>query len=84
MCVSERAMKKNIHPDYHEITIKTTDGKVYKCRSTWGKAGDVMQLDVDPASHPAWTGGTGNVRATGQMQKFNEKWGSLGVKKAGA
>lgn len=74
-------MKANIHPDYHEITIKTTDGKTYKSRSTWGKAGDVLQLDVDPASHPAWTGNTGQIRKTGQVEKFANKFGNIGLKK---
>ena len=49
-------MKKNIHPDYHEITVVMTDGTEFKTRSTMGKEGDVVRLDIDPASHPAWTG----------------------------
>ena len=35
-------MKKEIHPDYHEITIVMTDGSERKTRSTWGKPGDVL------------------------------------------
>ena len=49
-------MKKDIHPDYHEITYVMTDGTEMKTRSTWGKAGDRMNLEIDPKSHPAWTG----------------------------
>ena len=49
-------MKKDIHPDYHEITIIMTDGTEYKTKSTMGKAGDTLKLDIDPKSHPAWTG----------------------------
>ena len=49
-------MKKDIHPDYHEITVIMTDGSKYKTRSTMGKAGDTLKLDIDPKSHPAWTG----------------------------
>ena len=49
-------MKKEIHPDYHEITIVMTDGSEFKTRSTWGQEGDVMKLEIDPKSHPAWTG----------------------------
>ena len=30
-------MKKDIHPDYHEITIIMTDGTEYKTKSTMGK-----------------------------------------------
>ena len=49
-------MKKDIHPDYHEITVQMTDGSSFTTQSTWGKPGDLMKLDIDPKSHPAWTG----------------------------
>jgi large subunit ribosomal protein L31 len=48
-------MKPDIHPKYHDITVVMTDGTKFQTRSTWGKPGDVMQLDIDPKSHPAWT-----------------------------
>lgn len=66
-------MKKDIHPDYHPITVVMTDGTRYETRSTWGKAGDVQQLDVDPKTHPAWVGGV-NLRKTGQLEKFQNKF----------
>jgi large subunit ribosomal protein L31 len=47
-------MKANIHPDYHEITIVRTDGSSYKSRSTYGKAGDTLRLDIDTLTHPAY------------------------------
>ena len=50
-------MKEGIHPDYHEITVVMTDGTSYQTRSTYGKPGDTLRLDIDPKSHPAWTGG---------------------------
>ena len=50
-------MKSGIHPDYHKITVQMTDGTTYQTRSTWGKEGDTMTLDIDPSVHPAWTGG---------------------------
>src|ERR1700724_1843989 len=50
-------MKEGIHPDYHEITVVMTDGSTYQTRSTYGKAGDTLRLEIDPKSHPAWTGG---------------------------
>ena len=76
-------MKQNTHPDYHKITIVMTDGTKYETRSTWGKEGDVLQLDVDPKTHPAWVGGV-NLRKTGQLEKFENKFGAFGVKKAAA
>ena len=38
-------MKKDIHPDYHEITIVMTDGSEFKTKSTWGQDGEVMKLE---------------------------------------
>jgi len=51
-------MKAEIHPDYHTIKVVMTDGTEYLTRSTWGKEGDTLNLDIDPKSPPAWTGGT--------------------------
>jgi large subunit ribosomal protein L31 len=70
-------MKENIHPDYHEITVVMTDGVEYKTRTTWGKAGDVMRLDVDPKTHPAWQGGTAKVVEKGQLKKFESRYGTF-------
>ena len=69
-------MKPSIHPDYHPITIVMTDGTRYESRSTYGLPGAVLQLDVDPKTHPAWVGGV-NLRKTGQMEKFNNKFAFL-------
>jgi large subunit ribosomal protein L31 len=69
-------MKPGIHPDYHKITIKMTDGETYESYSTYGKEGDVLQLDVDSKTHPAWVGGV-NLRKTGQMEKFTNKFAFL-------
>lgn len=70
-------MKANTHPDYHEITIVQTDGSEYKTRSCYGKPGDVLRLDVDPLSHPAWQGGTQKVVEKQQLKKFENKYGSF-------
>lgn len=73
-------MKKGIHPDYHEITVVMTDGTTYTTRSTWGSAGDTLKLDIDPKSHPAWTGGAQRLVDTGgQVAKFNKRFQDLGI-----
>ena len=77
---SETGMKKDIHPDYHEITIVMTDGSEHKTRSTWGKAGDVLKLDIDPKTHPAWTGQHRILDSGGQVARFNKRFGGLGMK----
>jgi len=73
-------MKKDIHPDYHEITIVMTDGSEYKTRSTYGKEGTTMRLDIDPKTHPAWTGEHRLVDSGGQVAKFNKRFASFGLK----
>ena len=74
-------MKPNIHPQYHEINVVMTDGSSFTTRSTWGKAGDTMRLDIDPKSHPAWTGVQKLLDSGGQIAKFNKRFGNFGLKK---
>ena len=73
-------MKKDLHPDYHEITVVMTDGTKYKTRSTMGKSGDTLKLDIDPKSHPAWTGQHRILDSGGQVARFNKRFSGLGVK----
>lgn len=72
-------MKQDIHPEYHEITVVMTDGTEFKTRSTWGNAGDTLKLDIDPTSHPAWTGVHRLVDTGGQLAKFNKKFEGFGL-----
>ncbi len=74
-------MKKTGHPDYHEITVQMTDGTEYKTRSTYGKAGDLLRLEIDPKTHPAWTGVHRLSDTGGQMAKFNKRFKSFGTGK---
>ena len=72
-------MKADIHPDYHMIQVKMTDGTIYAVRSTWGKEGDTLSLDIDPNSHPAWTGGSAKLMDTGgRVSKFKNNYAGLG------
>ena len=73
-------MKKKIHPEYHEIKVVMTDGSEFKTRSTFGKPGETLKLDVDPISHPAWTGGNAQIREdAGQVARFKKKFGNFKV-----
>jgi large subunit ribosomal protein L31 len=71
-------MKEKIHPDYHEITVVMTDGSSFKTRSTWGKEGATMRLDIDPKTHPAWTGVRQSVDRGGRVQRFKDRFGMTG------
>lgn len=57
-----------------------TDGTEYKTRSTLGKAGDTLRLDIDPKSHPAWTGVHRMVDTAGQLAKFKKRFDGFGIK----
>lgn len=72
-------MKSDIHPDYHMINVRMTDGTVVQMKSTWGKEGDTLALEIDPLSHPAWTGGGQRLMDTGgRVSKFKNKYAGLG------
>jgi large subunit ribosomal protein L31 len=73
-------MKEKIHPDYHEINVVMTDGTTYKTRSTYGKPGDTMRLEIDPKSHPAWTGVFRLSDHGGQLAKFKKRFKDISIK----
>lgn len=68
-------MKKDIHPDYHTINVVMTDGTTYQTRSTYGKEGDTLNLDIDSKTHPAWTGGNQHlIDRGGRLSRFKDKF----------
>jgi large subunit ribosomal protein L31 len=70
-----KIMKKEGHPDYHRITVKMTDGSEFVTYSTYGSEGDTLQLDIDPNTHPAWTGGNQQlIDRGGRLSKFKKKF----------
>ena len=72
-------MKADIHPDYHMIQVKMTDGTTYQTRSTYGAEGDTLALEIDPSAHPAWTGGSQRlIDSGGRVSKFKKKYEGLG------
>lgn len=73
-------MKKDIHPDYHTINVVMTDGTTYQTRSTYGKEGDTLRLEIDSKTHPAWTGVQKLVDTGGQVSKFRQRFGQFGLK----
>ena len=75
-------MKASIHPNYHFIKVVMTDGTEFETRSTYGANGATLQLDIDPKSHPAWTGGSQQLLDRGgRLSKFNSRFGAIGLAK---
>lgn len=73
-------MKTNedFHPDYHMVKVVMTDGTEFLTYSTYGKEGDVITLDIDPRTHPAWTGGNQQVMDRGgRVSRFKKKFEGL-------
>ena len=66
-------MKKKIHPDYHKIKVVMTDGSQFETKSTWGKEGDVLKLDIDSKSHAAWIGGSQKILDIMEKKTTKEK-----------
>ena len=51
---------------------------------SWGSEGDTLTLDIDPTSHPAWTGGPQRLQDGGRVAPFNKRFGGLSLKKKDA
>jgi large subunit ribosomal protein L31 len=66
-------MKKDLHPDYNEVTIKLADGSEISTRSTMDT--DVYESEVDSTNHPFYTGRRQFVDTAGRVEKFNRKYG---------
>ena len=77
--LGQTTMKKGIHPEYHEITVIMTDGSEFKTRSTYGEEGGQLRLEIDPKTHPAWTGEHRLVDSGGQVAKFKKRFGNFGL-----
>ena len=54
-----------------------TDGSSFETKSTGGKEGDTLKLDIDPISHSAWTGGSQKILDKGRVSKYNKKFSNL-------
>jgi large subunit ribosomal protein L31 len=74
-----KPMKKteDFHPDYHQIKVVQTDGTEFITYSTYGKEGDTLNLDIDPKTHPAWTGTTQLMDRGGRLSRFKKKFDGM-------
>ncbi len=65
-------MKKGIHPDYVECTVKCSCGNTFKTRSTKPE----IKIDICNVCHPFYTGQQKFVDTGGRVQRFADKYGS--------
>lgn len=69
---------KAFHPDYHRVKVVMTDGTEFETYSTYGQEGATLTLDIDPKTHPAWTGGDRQLLDRGgRVSRFNKKFEGL-------
>ena len=66
-------MKKELHPEYDEVTIKLADGSEFVTRSTMDD--DTYESEVDSTNHPFYTGRRQFVDTAGRVEKFNRRYG---------
>jgi len=67
-------MKPEIHPAYHEISVKCSCGNTFETRSTLEKT--ELTLDVCSSCHPFYTGKQKIVDTGGRVDKFRQKYGA--------
>ena len=73
-------MKADTHPDYHMIKVVMTNGEEFVTRSTYGEEGATLNLDIDPNTHPAWTGGSQQLMDRGgRLSRFTNRFAGIGA-----
>ena len=65
-------MKKDIHPDYLEVTVVCACGATFKTGTT--KPGDTMKVDICSKCHPYFTGKQKFVDVGGRVDKFKKRY----------
>ena len=62
-------MKKGIHPDYKDVTVKCACGEVIQTRSTKGD----FKVEICSKCHPFYTGKQKFVDTGGRVDKFKRR-----------
>lgn len=65
-------MKKGIHPEYVESTVRCACGSTFKTRSTKKS----IHVEICSACHPFYTGKQKFVDSEGRVQRFQKKYGA--------
>ena len=63
-------MKKDIHPEYNEVTITCACGSTYPTRSTRAD----YKVEICSACHPFFTGKQKLVDAAGRVERFKTRY----------
>jgi len=66
-------MKKEIHPEYHDVTVACACGNTFKTRSTYKS--DIIHLEICSNCHPFFTGKQKLVDSAGRVERFQRSTG---------
>jgi large subunit ribosomal protein L31 len=69
-------MKKNLHPELHDITAHCACGNSFATRST----NDELRVTICSNCHPFFTGEQKFVDTAGRIEKFEKKYKNQGKK----
>ena len=64
-------MKANIHPEVKDATVTCACGATFQTKSTKEK----IDVEICSECHPCYTGTQGKTKKTGNIEKFNKKFG---------
>ncbi len=64
-------MKKGIHPQYKDTKFICACGNEFTAQSTL----DEVHIEICSKCHPFYSGKQGNKKMTGNVEKFNKKYG---------
>ena len=64
-------MKKGIHPNLKTATVKCACGNTFETLSVWEK----ISVEICAKCHPVFTGKEKRLDSTGQVEKFEKRYG---------
>jgi len=63
-------MKKDIHPEYHVVTVHCACGNTFQTRSTVKE----LRVEICNACHPFFTGKQKLIDTAGRVEKYRRKY----------
>ena len=65
-----KEMKKNLHPEYHEVLVHCACGETFTTRSTKKE----LRLEICSKCHPFFTGRQKLVDSAGRVERFQKRY----------
>ena len=67
-------MKKEIHPEYKELTVVLSDGSELKTRSTLNTKDGIYKSEVDSKNHPFYNKDQKIQKKADRIDRFNRRY----------